>query len=346
MSSQRKRIERYTRHPRKNLIKLTKRDREIFKVLMKYRYLRTKEIWELMPKDVRGPYNSKFRDRLRDLFNGYQLPGERPVYWLQRPRGQMFSYNALYSQMLYSLAKHGREEALDEGATRDDYADLVRRGWAGSEKQLTHALMIIDPLVALEKAINAMPNRRFKRWSEIMRDAPKQKPGVNPFALPAYIEWTFDDTKHTISAEVSIIPDAVFGIEYLDEGKTRYFAYEAEHKNKVWARSFDETSWLKKVLAYRDIIRTEAYKTTYGIDNLRVIAGTATKEKTRRLKELVDVVTEGRGSTRFLFVHVPALGYEDEEAPSLDKLFTSGIERVGHPPFHLDRFEQGELAAA
>lgn len=208
-------------------------------------------------------------------------------------------------------------------------------------------MMIIDTLSAIERAVNGTPGLRFVTWTEILEGAPEStKRAANPFAISAFVSHYFERKQRTEAKEVEVIPDGLFGIEYATqkgERKTRYFVLEAERTNDVWANDFDGTSWLKKVLAYRDIIKSRTYETHLGIENLRVIAVAPERHKMQQMMDLVSRVTQGQGSTRFLFQHIPVLGYEDEKPVPLDRLFTTPWPRVGYLPFRLDMWEQEEV---
>jgi hypothetical protein len=140
----------------------------------------------------------------------------------------------------------------------------------------------------------------------------------------------------TQTSTTPLIPDGLFGIEYTGpDGKKlyRFFALEAERTNRVFCANLDQTSWLKKVVAYRDIIAREVYRSHLGLPNLMVMVVTPSEARIETMKKLVMEITRGRGSTQFIFRPIPVLGFQ---APSPSpELFTSPWHRSGYSSFDI-----------
>ena len=88
----------------------------------------------------------------------------------------------------------------------------------------------------------------------------------------------------------------------------RFFALEAERSNRVAASNLRQSSFLKKVLAYRDIVARQTHRTALGLPNLLVLTVTTSKARIETMKALVTEVTGGKGSALFLFKEVAQLG--------------------------------------
>lgn len=339
---------RYKRTSRTHRINLGECHVEILRLHQRYRYLRSDHIYPLLPLHIRREYrdNTRFKERLGDLFHGYKVPGEPHVFWLSRPGQQKFAYNARYAPIVTELDYQGERVLRELGLQDENMSDLVRRGRTGATRQFPHALMICDTIASIEIGVRKTPGLRFISWVEILEHAPERaRCAKNPFAIPASVSYAFPRTGKAHRADVRIIPDGLFGIEYPSHGGKRlcrYFALEAERTNDIWASNFEQTSWLKKVLAYRDIIQNRTHLQQLGIDNLRVLVVAPTRKKMLKVEALLHEVNEGRGSTRFLFQHIPVLGFEEEAAIPLSELFTTPFRRVGFTPFWLDRWEQDE----
>src|SRR5438552_1709419 len=78
----------------------------------------------------------------------------------------------------------------------------------------------------------------------------------NALDIPRSISHTLPRTGNVHGADITIVPDALFGLEYAHGGtKTyRFFALEADRGMMPVMRSnLHQTSYLKKILAYREI---------------------------------------------------------------------------------------------
>jgi hypothetical protein len=72
--------------------------------------------------------------------------------------------------------------------------------------------------------------------------------------------------------ETAIIPDALYGIEYLIDGEKRYrfFALECERTTPAWRGNLEASSVAKKRAAYDALIRSGAFRRHWGIPNLKL----------------------------------------------------------------------------
>lgn len=163
------------------------------------------------------------------------------------------------------------------------------------------------------------------------------KKAKSPLALPVSITHTFA-RERTESAAFDLIPDAVFGLAYAEPGggkSYRFFAFEAERENRVAASSLKQTSFLKKVLGYRDIAARETHRTQLGTPNLIVLVVTGSQSRIETMKKTIMDVTTGKGSSIFLF----RTGLTDPfKAPApATELFSGPWQRAGHPDFYIDK---------
>jgi hypothetical protein len=142
--------------------------------------------------------------------------------------------------------------------------------------------------------------------------------------LPYDITYTFPHGRTERRAGTAM-PDEVFGIRY---GETvRYFALENENASPALRNRLTSSSFLRKALAYQDIIRSGRYKEQLGVGNLRIIVTASTSDRlANRMKVVADHI--GRSNV-FLFVVVPRDG-------KLPNMFTTPYLRVGFPPLSLD----------
>ena len=303
---------------------LKPRDSEIFQLLNRYRYLRSTFIHAF----VGGKLN-RFKERLGHLYHegGY----------LNRPHQQWQFYNARYMPAIYENSE-AAEDLLEEQGLLGPQTTWLLRGRMGAHRQFAHSLMICDILASVELGIRETDNLRFIGWQEILARAPEATKRLqNPFSIPVNIAHTAASGK-THSAKTAIIPDALFGIEYTTAGKKtyRWFAVEADRRTMpVFRTNLQETSFLKKILSYRDIRQNELYKSHFGISNLMVLTVTTNETHMQHIKELVGKITGG--SKMFCFKTMPSLGdMAKAPAPTPDML-TKPWARVGHPDFYIDK---------
>lgn len=300
----------------------TERDVEIFRLLQRHRYLRSTFIHAFL-----GGNQKRVVERLGDLFHeGY----------LNRPPQQWQAFNARYAPAIYELDDRAERFLRDNGYEREKLSDLVARGRMGANRELAHALMIVDTLASVELGIRHHPDIRFISWQEILAKAPQTtRRAKNPFSIPVSLSHTFPRTSVTHTAAFGIVPDALFGLEYTADGRKlcRFFALEAERSNRVYCSNLHQTSWLKKVLAYRHITADQTYHSHLGLPNLMVIVVTPNSAKLESMKKLIMEVTKGRGSTQFLFKAIPVLGDRFKAPLPALELFTAPWSRAGHPDF-------------
>jgi hypothetical protein len=302
-------------------VELTARDIEIFKLLKRYRYLRSTFLYAF----VGGKHETRFKERLGALFHDGR--------YINRPKEQWEFAGSRYAPVVYELDRAG-EAVLAQLGT-----EVKRAIPPHGHHQFAHALMISETLASIELGARA-GNARLMGSDDIIASAPEATQSQrNPFALPVSITHTFARDR-TESAAFSLIPDALFGLAYQerDAGKSyRFFALEAERENRVAASSLKPTSFLKKVLGYRDIAARETHRTQLGTPNLIVLVVTGSQARIETMKKVIMDVTAGKGSSIFLFRPVSALADAFKAATPATDLFSGSWQRAGHPDFYIDK---------
>ncbi len=303
-------------------LELTARDIEIFKLLQRYRYLRSTFLYAF----VGGKNETRFKERLGALFHDGR--------YINRPKDQWQFAGARYAPAIYELDRAGEAVLAELGVGSQ------RAASTGSHSQFAHSLMIAETLASIELGSRAAGNVRFISAEEIIANAPDtaRKAG-KPLALPVSITHIFPRDR-TESAVFDLIPDAVFGLAYTEPGGAksyRFFALEAERENRVAASSLKQTSFLKKVLAYRDIAARETYRAQFGTPNLVVLVVTGSMARVETMKKVVMEVTAGKGSSMFLFRPFPTLADPFKPASPTTDLFSGPWLRAGHPDFFINK---------
>jgi len=320
-----------SRKPTSKRIELNQRDVEIFRLLNRYRYLRSTHLFAL----VGGKSQKRFIERLGHLYHegGY----------LDRPPQQWQAVNARYMPAVYELGEAGERVLAQHGLAQGSAPSLTRKGRLGAVRQYHHELMICDVISSIEIGARADPNLRYIPWDEIFLN-PRMPEGTrnsaNPLAVPVPVSYTCPQTKITTRSDKPLIPDALFGIEYVMDGQKRYrfFALEADRNTEPAFRgSLHQTSYLRKILQYREIVARSLHKSQWGLPNLLVLNVTINDRHMQNLMRPVDELTAGKGSSFLLFKTMPSLSsLEKAPLPTADML-TGAWQRAGLGPFLIDK---------
>jgi len=272
-----RRRSRTHRSRRGKKLELSPRDLEIFRVLFRYRYLPSTSIHAF----VGGASETRFKERLGDLFHeGY----------LDRPTKQWELAGCRHRPAVYEIGRGGLKVLRHSEAE-----DLESRTWLGTQAHLQfhHSLMICDVLANVELESRTLSHLRFIPWSEIAAKMPNlvlHRSG--PFRFMA-------TTPHPLT----VIPDAIFGIEY-HSGETRsyrFFALEADRGTMPIMRSQGaQSSYLKKLINYRAVFAANLCKTQLGVPNLLVLTVTTSERRKETIMRWLGTVAGG-ASAGFLF---------------------------------------------
>src|SRR5487761_441801 len=312
-------------------IALTSRDIEILRLLDRYRYLRSTHLHAL----AGGKSAKRFVERLGHLYHecGY----------VNRPQQQWQAMNARYTPAVYELGEAGARVLEQRGLAGESASSLMRKGRNGAVRQYHHELMICDTVSSIEIGARADPSLRFISWQEIL-ESPRMPAGTrrsaNPLAVPVCVTYSCPKTSVGDRSDRPLIPDAVFGIEYASTGRKsyRFFALEADRNTEPVLRgTLHQTSYLRKMLQYREIAARKTYSAHLGLPNLLVLNVTTNERHARNLMHLVDELSDGEGSTSLLFKTMPSLASVEKAPPPTPFILTTPWQRAGHPEFYIDR---------
>jgi hypothetical protein len=287
---------------------ITKELLELLQLLARYKYLRTNHIIGLLPHR----YPDGLRRSLRRAFdNGYVL----------RPKERLRGYNSINCCEIYALDEKGEKLLAERDLAPAQATRLHRSKSDAPVKQFAHAMMICDTTASIEIGAKAA-GVTFVPWTDIVDGLEADK----PLKLPAHVSHTFGSTREAF--DTFIVPDGLFGLRYPD-GRTAYFALEAEHFNPIKPTTLRRASTLKKLIAYRDIVAKQVYKQQLGIGNLRVLVVAPTTARTTHQVELLEELV-GK-SHLFLFHPVPVQEELLHSPPPFPELFTADWARAGLP---------------
>jgi hypothetical protein len=337
-----KRRNRYTRQPYDERITITDADvEEIFLPLLRYRTLRASHLAALRTKRKNA---TRFIKRLGRLYHGnYRCNhvGDHTdkcssVWYLERPDGQFESFNALYKTAVYQLSDAG-ERLLIERCLVEPKSPFLHRG-KGKGVMFHHDLMVADILASIEIGIRARPDLRFISWQEILAASPQEtRSADHPFSIPVSISYEMGKNRF-LECHKPLEADALFGIEYRDGDRVghRYFALEADRESEpLWRKDFEESSFLRKLLQYRAIMKERIYKTRFGFPNLYVLTVTTSPDRT---KAIMDSLAEIMGTNSFfLFKTMPTLKSLEKAPPATGFVLTEPWQCVGHEDIYIDQ---------
>ena len=309
-------------------IELTERDIELFKLLNRYHFLRSNFLYAFLG----GDSETRFKERLGHLYHDGR--------YINRPEQQWQFANCRYMPVIYELDDKGEQVLRDRSLIHSD-SPLLKKGRTGAYRQFAHELMICDCMASIELGVRQDPSLRFISWQEIIAKVPERTRQLdNPFAIPVSISHTFLRTGTIQRADIKIVPDGLFGLEYRHDGQTayRFFALEADRNTLPVKRSdLRLTSYLKKLLAYRQIAAQNIHRTHLGLPNLLVLNLTTNEPHMRNVMALVEELAHERRSKLFLFKTMSSLGnFEKAPAPT-PHVLTGPWERVGVEPFSIDQ---------
>ena len=309
-------------------VELSDRDIELFKLLNRYHYLRSNFLYAFLG----GNSETRFKERLGHLYHDGR--------YINRPEQQWQFANCRYMPVIYELDDKGEQVLRDRGLMQSD-SPLLKKGRAGAYRQFAHQLMICDCIASIELGVRQDQNLRFISWQEIIVKAPEKTRNLdNPFELPVSISYTFPRTGNTHRADIRIVPDGLFGLEYTRDGQKtyRFFALEADRNTLPVTRSdLHQTSCLRKMLAYRQIATQNIHKSHLGLPNLIVLTVTTNEYHMANIMSLVEELAHEGRSKLCLFKTMSSLGdFEKAPAPT-PHMLTFPWQRVGVEPFSIDR---------
>ncbi|NJO35194.1 MAG: hypothetical protein HC869_20900 [Rhodospirillales bacterium] len=173
---------------------------------------------------------------------------------------------------------------------------------------------------------------RFISWREIIDKAPCRG-ADNPFRMRVSLP-----TGSSSPGELAVIPDGLFGLEYRRGGERsyRFFALEADRNTMPVRRStLRQSSYLRKLLAYREVLAQSIHKTRLGVPNLLILNVTVNETHRQNIMEVLAELSGGKGSGLFLFKTIGALGDFMRAPEPSPAILLEPWDRAGNPPFKM-----------
>ncbi|MEP3422878.1 MAG: replication-relaxation family protein [Erythrobacter sp.] len=208
------------------------------------------------------------KDRLTNLFHENNTPDQG--FYLTRPAQQFRTADSRYNQLVYDVTKSGRK-ALERERPGVVTAPTNTGHWV-------HKLMVACTCASIELACRDREDVNYISGSTILQRANAE--------LGCSVTIKHVSNPQVLASE--LIPDALFGLEYVgDHGQSyRFFALEADRSTEPFETTNKSRKSFAKTLAqYRAYVEGGAYR-----DHLNLTAPllvlNVTNDKARKSKML------------------------------------------------------------
>ena len=255
-------------------IQLTKRDREIIRLVHRHRFLRSHQIVALIAESPQQVLR-----RLKLLYHhGY----------LTRPRAQLEYYERGGTRpMVYGLSSKGGkllEQELGITVSGKENDDGVGRMF------LEHAILVSDVMVSLELACRKSGNVHLLYEDQLALQSKQSQ-----------LQWRVKVREQGVT--LGVVPDRIFALEYAGHGgemQRVYFFLEADRGTMPVVRSgLTQTSFYRKLIAYEATWTQKIHQRKLGIHRFRVLTVTTNAVRVTSLLEACSRLKRGHGL--FLF---------------------------------------------
>jgi hypothetical protein len=276
------RLARFKRCTQIAPMQITDRDREIVRLVHRYRFLRSSDIVSLI-----GGSPQQLLRRLQLLYHHGLL---------ERPRAQLEYYTSGGSHcIVYGIGEKGGALLRRECGIAVQPINWGEKNRAVGRIFLEHALLVSEIMVLIEIGCRRSGAQiRFLSDEELLHEN-QTTPARERFY------WQVNVSR---SLKLSVIPDRVFGLEFIDVAGKRdraFFFLEADRGTMpVTRRKLSHTSFSRKLMAYEATWSQAIHRKRFGFHRFRVLTITTNAD---RLRSLVNACSQlKRGHGLFLFI--------------------------------------------
>ena len=151
-------------------------------------------------------------------------------------------------------------------------------------------------MTALELAVRSRSNLELLYRSAILEDAPKAR-------RDRRVRLTANVQLDGIHRALSVDPDELFGLRFLNTEEETYFMFERDRGEMPIERhrNIHQTHFAKKMAIYLAANRQGIHTRELGIPHFRVVTVTTTPARVEQMIDSLARLTEGRGSNMLLF---------------------------------------------
>lgn len=258
-------------------------------------------------------------DRMTDLFNEDRTPdGGR---YLHRPYQQFDTMDSRYKELVYANLEPA-VKALKRLGHWEEYTAANSGPWR-------HQFMVSTITASIELATRQRQNINFIPQHLILERA------ETDLRFPTIIYP--EQSKR--GREVDLIPDALFGLEYVDGSKKtyRFFLVEADRGTEPSRASrFNRKSHLRNFLQYREYIGQKLYKSHLNLTaGLLVLHVTKDQSTLNRMMDLGSDLFE-KGNTYMLFQSSEAFAGNFAPPKPTTQFLEMPWQRIGFNDFRID----------
>jgi hypothetical protein len=268
------RRQRFQRSNNPPPIHLTDRDLEIIRQVHKHRFLRSTHIRKLT-----GGSSDAVLRRLQLLFqHGY----------LDRPRVQIDYYRRGSQPMAYGLGNKGAKELGLRMGIQAGKMDWTNKNRSVNRLYLEHTLAIAEVMIAVELACRGNTRVRLVEADNLVSTAER---------------WNVT-VRHRGKAEIlAVVPDKIFALEFPEQPQRSVVIYlEADRATMPIVRAgLKQTSFFRKLLAYRESWRQKTHATLFGHQRCLVVTVTTSAARIGGLISAANKTNGGSGSGLFVF---------------------------------------------
>jgi hypothetical protein len=263
---------------------LTERDVEIVRQVAHHRFLRSTHLSQLQ-----NASHKKICERLTPLYH---------AGFLDRPRAQL-EYHVRgggSAHLVYALGNRGAQLLTARDGSGYSNVDWTHKNNETGREFIQHTLAISDVRVALIVACAAHQSVSFQHREQLFETLPAQtQSDRNPWA------WRVGVRHREAFHQVGLIPDYVFAL-LLPDGRRRPFVIECDRGTMPVERSsLDQTSILRKFLAYETGRLQGLHTNRFNWKNFRVLTVTGGFERVNNMRSLITRTPVLKNSPLFLF---------------------------------------------
>jgi hypothetical protein len=277
------------------------RDEEILLHVYRHRFLDTTHICALISGSEQG-----INRRLTFLYhNGYldRVSGRKQQN-LWEDRGS--------NHHIYAIADAGMDVLTQKHGIPRGRRDWEYKNEGVRERHILHTLLVADWMVCLESHAKRLGSIRVVEFSEILAEAPEEtRRRLRPY------QWKVVVLHNGQPHPITVVPDRIFGLEFLDEpiGHNKaYFFLEADRGTETVRSSnpLKYSSFYRKVIGYHETHKEKVHTGLFGFKQFRVLTVTENEARMYNLIEKSKEIYPGVGSALFYFTIRQAIASCDD----------------------------------
>lgn len=275
---------RFTRAENAQSFQLTDRDLAIMRYVAHHRFLRSTHISQLLDAS-----HKKILERLSLLYHaGY----------LDRPRAQLEYHvkDGGSAPLVYALGNRGAQLLQARLGTPQSRFDWASKNHESGRDFILHTLAVADVSMTLAVACRQHGAVELHTADQLLASLPLEtRSALKPWA------WRVQVQHNGAIVEIGVLPDCVLALKFHD-GRRRAFFVECDRGTMPVERTaLDQTSMLRKFLAYEGTRKQGLHTQRFGWKAFRTLVVTANAERAANMRALIERTPALRGSPLFLF---------------------------------------------